>query len=297
MLETTDYAAAAPAGEAQFDFVPSALDTDDGLVTGDLTVFAIDEGEIAYEGEIQCDFSGGPLTCVTLTDDGVWRPGDEGEDVEAIQEALAAIGYLSGPIDGKYGPGTAAAVEKFQRDLSLTVDGKVGPQTLGLLEGLADGTGDAMVASQDGFIGLPFGTAYADGRAWLVDRWGTPDDDTGWYVDGCDGHDWRMVTWDGFTAVFTDRDGTRQFDGWQVDDLSDLPPNLYIAGGIKATTKWSYLDATLGADFYDDYLGQRWRIPGLGYGDGRFTGPVTNPPAGNSPIASFGTGTGGFESC
>lgn len=42
--------------------------------------------------------------------------GDEGDDVKALQERLAELGYYSGPIDGVYGEDTAKAVQSFQLD-------------------------------------------------------------------------------------------------------------------------------------------------------------------------------------
>jgi len=297
LLETTDYAAAALDGLAVVEFVPAIFDLDASVITGMVEILDMDDGfETAYEGEIECDFSGDPLTCVTLTDDGVLRPGDEGEDVEALQEDLKALGYLAGNVDGKYGPGTRAAVMAFQTDYLLAKDGKAGPQTQELLKDIAGGTSTLLLASQNGIGTWAFGTGSEDAYAGLVGVLGVPDSTTGWFQDGCDGHDWFKARWDGFSAVFTDRDGTRQLDGWEVNDLGDLPPGLYIAGGISSSTDWGDLDA-MGADFFDDYLGQRWRIPAIGYTDGRFNGPVTNPPTAGSTIASFGTGTGGFESC
>jgi len=49
--------------------------------------------------------------------------------VMKIQRDLKNAGYDPGPIDGKMGPKTKAAVEAFQKDNSLKVDGVVGPQT------------------------------------------------------------------------------------------------------------------------------------------------------------------------
>ena len=296
LLETTDYAAVAPADEAPMNLSPSMLDTAMSTLIAAIQVFDPGEEGFAYEGEIQCDFSGDPLTCVTLTDDGVLRPGDEGEDVEALQQSLADLGYLSGPVDGKYGPGTAGAVREFQRDYLLTRDGKAGPETQELLEAVSSGTSGLLLASQTGVGSIPFGTGSEGAYADLVAALGVPDATTGWFSSLCSGNDWFEATWDGFVAVFTDMNGTRQFDGWMVEDLSDLPTGLYIKGGIHSGTNWGDLEA-IGASFYDDYLGQRWRILDPPYFNGRFTGPVTNPPAANSAIKSFGTGTGGFESC
>lgn len=54
--------------------------------------------------------------------------GSRGELVAELQEALLALGY---PVDadGIYGPGTAAAVRKFQQDHRLAADGIVGERT------------------------------------------------------------------------------------------------------------------------------------------------------------------------
>ena len=41
------------------------------------------------------------------------RPGDEGEDIAQLQEAMARLGYDPGDIDGVYGPNTQSAVRAF----------------------------------------------------------------------------------------------------------------------------------------------------------------------------------------
>ena len=58
----------------------------------------------------------------------------QGEDVVSVQALLDALGYAPGPIDGTYGPTTAAAVKDFQAAQGLRVDGIVGPQTLAALQ-------------------------------------------------------------------------------------------------------------------------------------------------------------------
>lgn len=49
--------------------------------------------------------------------------------VGGIQEALTALGYDPGPIDGIDGPRTRAAVSAFQRDQGLAEDGQWGEHT------------------------------------------------------------------------------------------------------------------------------------------------------------------------
>jgi peptidoglycan L-alanyl-D-glutamate endopeptidase CwlK len=56
--------------------------------------------------------------------------GDRGEDVRLVQTRLAALKFLTAKdVDGVYGPGTEAAVKKFQASKKLKADGKVGPKT------------------------------------------------------------------------------------------------------------------------------------------------------------------------
>ncbi len=59
------------------------------------------------------------------------RPGDNGDDVRAIQDVLIKKGYKLGikGADGIYGFDTAAAVRDFQQKNGLVVDGEVGPET------------------------------------------------------------------------------------------------------------------------------------------------------------------------
>ena len=59
----------------------------------------------------------------------VLRPGHVGWDVSATQFRLAWHGFPSGPLDGAFGPRTAAAVFRFQRFARLAADGILGPAT------------------------------------------------------------------------------------------------------------------------------------------------------------------------
>jgi general secretion pathway protein A len=59
----------------------------------------------------------------------VLGPGTAGAPVRWLQEALAALGFFAGELDGEYGEPTQAAVRAFQAEESLPVDGLVGPLT------------------------------------------------------------------------------------------------------------------------------------------------------------------------
>ena len=56
--------------------------------------------------------------------------GSTGQDVNELQSKLAQLGYAVGPIDGKFGPKTEAALRDFQSDRGLRVEGLAGTQTI-----------------------------------------------------------------------------------------------------------------------------------------------------------------------
>jgi len=56
----------------------------------------------------------------------VLHQGDQGDEVKRVQGELKDLGYLQGDIDGRFGPATKGAVERFQREQGLTPDGKIG---------------------------------------------------------------------------------------------------------------------------------------------------------------------------
>ena len=49
--------------------------------------------------------------------------------VRSLQSKLTAGGFTPGPVDGRFGPMTKAAVQRFQQADGLAVDGIVGPRT------------------------------------------------------------------------------------------------------------------------------------------------------------------------
>jgi peptidoglycan hydrolase-like protein with peptidoglycan-binding domain len=86
------------------------------------------------------------------------------------------LGFAPGPIDGRYGPLTSQAVERFQSASGLTVDGIVGARMLAALSarpssGLAPGAGYQQAAGSGGvrvlqrrLAGLGFAPGPIDGR-------------------------------------------------------------------------------------------------------------------------------------
>lgn len=57
------------------------------------------------------------------------RQGSKGVYVFVLQDALSALGFTGGGLDGNFGPGTRQAVINFQRQQGLTADGVVGCST------------------------------------------------------------------------------------------------------------------------------------------------------------------------
>lgn len=58
-----------------------------------------------------------------------------GRDVEELQTALNSLGFMTGPIDGIFGPYTESAVIDFQNNMSIPADGVVGFETFDALNG------------------------------------------------------------------------------------------------------------------------------------------------------------------
>src|SRR5262252_191215 len=74
-----------------------------------------------------------------------------GPDVTALQQRLKDLGFDPNGIDGKFGPGTQAAVMAFQKANGLQVDGVVGPNTRAALQ--LDGAATPAAGSSAGSAG------------------------------------------------------------------------------------------------------------------------------------------------
>lgn len=59
-----------------------------------------------------------------------------GDDVEALQRQVGALGFDAGRVDSIFGPDTEGAVKDFQRNVGLPSDGIAGPDTLAALSRL-----------------------------------------------------------------------------------------------------------------------------------------------------------------
>lgn len=87
-------------------------------------------------------------TTYRVLDEARWRLGDRllypqptrpmtGDDVLALQDRLAELGFDVGRRDGEFGDRTVAALRDYQRNMGLPADGTCGPATLKSLARLA----------------------------------------------------------------------------------------------------------------------------------------------------------------
>lgn len=90
------------------------------------------------------------------------RYGSEGEDVKELQTRLAALGYYTGKISGKYLEGTQNGIRQFQKNNSLEVTGAADPLTQEILYT------ENVVGRHD--VEEPTATPYSDMSWYLVDE-------------------------------------------------------------------------------------------------------------------------------
>lgn len=74
-----------------------------------------------------------PPTLYARPTDALIRTGSIGPEVEQLQQRLKQLGYYEGGLDGQFGSGTRAAVERFQAQHGLRSDGMAGEETLAAL--------------------------------------------------------------------------------------------------------------------------------------------------------------------
>lgn len=75
----------------------------------------------------------------------VLKVGSSGSKVSNMQQRLKELGFDPNGVDGKFGPGTHAALIAFQKANGLEPDGKAGPATLAALN--LNGTGGTAAGS------------------------------------------------------------------------------------------------------------------------------------------------------
>lgn len=80
----------------------------------------------------------------------ILRQGSRGANVRTLQTRLKDSGFLSGSVDGIFGPQTANAVRDLQRQANITVDGVFGPQTLRQLDNNIKKNGNSSSGSNSG---------------------------------------------------------------------------------------------------------------------------------------------------
>ncbi len=105
-------------------------------------------------------FAGNTTLDATMKGDKALKPGERGEHVERVQQALADMGYGNPETMGKgaFDSATAEGVRRFQRDAGLKPDGMVGRDTLGALAATAPKPGEQSTRAAD------FDRLYKDGR-------------------------------------------------------------------------------------------------------------------------------------
>ena len=75
------------------------------------------------------------------------RRGDTGKEVEDIQEAMLALGLITGKPDSIFGPKTETAITEFQKNKKIIADGVVGPSTISELNSELIKIGKSIIAN------------------------------------------------------------------------------------------------------------------------------------------------------
>lgn len=149
----------------------------------------------------------------------VLEHGDEGEDVLALQQQLAALGYWVGATDGDYGHLTEQAVLAFQGWEGLTRDGVVGPQTRDALESASRPVPEAGGDGIEIHLAQQVLLVVRDGRTQVALHTSTGSGET-------------YTRDDGSTAVADTPTGTWEIawrvDGWRESDLGRLYRPVYF---------------------------------------------------------------------
>ena len=137
-----------------------------------------DEDEYVSQTQLQSLFP--QLECARfpkVEDTAAVEPGASGDEVTALQQGLASLGYLDGGIDGAYGNGTAEAVRRFQQAQGLEATGSADLYTMLLLTAAANGleesveiSSEAFASADDKFAQIAENT-YADLELFMDPSW------------------------------------------------------------------------------------------------------------------------------
>lgn len=108
-------------GDVRFDQPAAITLADPPAVLGGASIVTLapDEGTDLTEGSLVIEVSGRPILVLQgdLPMFRSIRPGDEGDDVLQLEEALARLGFDPGAVDGAYSGDTATAVDAWYRSL------------------------------------------------------------------------------------------------------------------------------------------------------------------------------------
>ena len=116
-------------------------DDDEGAAVTVTTTAPATTAATETAGTQETDTGTTPAVTSTVPEDVTLKSGDSGDEVQQLQEALAALGYDIGEPDGSFGPTTEAAVMQFQADAGLTADCVAGPETLAAINDALAATG------------------------------------------------------------------------------------------------------------------------------------------------------------
>lgn len=184
--------AAVRASLASLTYLPPDLSTPDDDVEFDV---AMDGAVRAFQQQRGLIVDGivGPMTVRSLND-ARWNLGDRmlayslsapmtGDDVLAMQQRLAELGYNTGQTDGIFGAKTDRCVREFQRDRGLPEDGLFGSDTLKELRRMGRMvTGGRAMFLREREVARQRGPGLR-GKRIVIDP-ASGGDDLGWQIDG-----------------------------------------------------------------------------------------------------------------
>lgn len=116
---------------------------------------------------LPCAYAANSYSSISGCD--IQRRGSRGGNVRQIQQALINLGYLSGPVDGSYGPNTESAVRNFQYRNGISQSGVATMFTQAKLYGsgaISAWNNTAYFSPVSG----SYGVRNTDGRSWAKNQ-------------------------------------------------------------------------------------------------------------------------------